>query len=244
MPFMLLSLLIQVTLVVHIIKTGRTMTWVFIVMLFPLVGTLAYIIIELWPEWSQGAQARKFKRQFTHSVNPERELQRANKQLAIAPTIDNTLAVAEQLLEKGEYQAAHKLFNQARQGLYLNDPHILLGLAKAEFAMEDYLQTLATLDSLKQYNPEFKSAEGHMLYARAKQLAGFIDDAIAEYQVLCQYFIGPEAYCRLAELYQQRGQSEQAQALWQTVLTESDAAGKHYQQLYKSWIAQAKRQLQ
>ena len=50
MLFLILSLIIQVGLIVHIVKTGRGMMWVFIVLFFPLVGALAYFIVEILPE--------------------------------------------------------------------------------------------------------------------------------------------------------------------------------------------------
>ena len=50
MPIIVISIIIQLALVVHIMKTGRNTTWVFIVLIFPLIGSLAYCIIELLPE--------------------------------------------------------------------------------------------------------------------------------------------------------------------------------------------------
>ena len=53
MPIFILSILIQLALVVHAIKTGRNSSWVFILLFFPLIGGLAYLIVELLPSMGQ-----------------------------------------------------------------------------------------------------------------------------------------------------------------------------------------------
>ena len=45
--------------------------------------------------------------------------------------------------------------------------YLMLGLARAQFAKGDPVATRATLDDLIRLNPEFKSADGHLLYSEA-----------------------------------------------------------------------------
>lgn len=46
-------IILQVALAVHAIRTGRPFTWVFLIVVFPLVGSLVYLIAELIPEWER-----------------------------------------------------------------------------------------------------------------------------------------------------------------------------------------------
>ena len=50
MPFVGLSLLLQILCAVHVMKTGRPYYWIFIVMFAPMVGMIAYFIVEILPE--------------------------------------------------------------------------------------------------------------------------------------------------------------------------------------------------
>ena len=51
MPFVALMFVINVVFVVHAAKTGRMMPWGYVILLLPGVGALAYILVELVPEW-------------------------------------------------------------------------------------------------------------------------------------------------------------------------------------------------
>ena len=49
MPLFILSILIQVALVIHIVKTGRSTTWIWIVVMLPVAGSIAYFVLEGLP---------------------------------------------------------------------------------------------------------------------------------------------------------------------------------------------------
>ncbi|MBF0452551.1 MAG: PLDc N-terminal domain-containing protein [Candidatus Magnetomorum sp.] len=43
-------LIFQVFFAVHAVKTGRRMTWLFIILLFPVVGSIIYFITAMLPD--------------------------------------------------------------------------------------------------------------------------------------------------------------------------------------------------
>lgn len=47
------TVVLQVALAVHAVRTGRPFIWVFVILLFPLLGSLIYIIAELIPDWER-----------------------------------------------------------------------------------------------------------------------------------------------------------------------------------------------
>ena len=242
MPYFIVSLVIQLALVVHILRTGRNMTWVFIVLFFPLIGTLAYVIVELLPEFTQSRTARGAKRKLTKAINPDRDLQAASQNLARADTVQNAMALAEECLGKERYEEARQLYERCLRGLHADDPHLLLGLARSQFGLGDAAATIATLDLLKEKNPKHKSPEGHLLYAKAQEQQGNTDAAIHEYRALTRYYAGPEPVCRLASILKSQGNSQEARALFEKVVNESKVAGKHYNSIHKEWVALARRE--
>ena len=44
------TIILQVALAVHVARTKRPFIWIFIILFFPLMGSLIYIIAELIPE--------------------------------------------------------------------------------------------------------------------------------------------------------------------------------------------------
>ena len=66
MPVALVVLLLDITLIYHASKTGRLQPWAFIILMIPLVGALAYIVVDtgagmVWQSRSStGAQAHRW----------------------------------------------------------------------------------------------------------------------------------------------------------------------------------------
>lgn len=244
MPIIFLSIIVQLALVVHIIKTGRNMTWVFIVLFFPLIGSLAYFIIELLPELTNTRGAKSAQRSLAKAIDPDKALREASEQYELARTAQNAMTLARQHLERGNFREARELYQRSLSGVHSDDPDLLIGLAQAHFGLAEYAEVLSTLDTLKTTNPGKTSPEGHLLYARALDELGRSDEAIHEYQVLTTYYAGPEPSCRLATLLKSKGRADEARALFEAVLARSKTAGKHYNTLYREWVALARRETQ
>jgi len=47
------TILLQIVLAVHAVRTRRPFIWVFLILIFPLMGSAVYIIAELIPEWER-----------------------------------------------------------------------------------------------------------------------------------------------------------------------------------------------
>ena len=65
-----LSILVQILLVIHIMKTGRNNYWIYLVIFAPLIGSVAYLIIELLPEFFATRTGRKLSRNLDSAINP------------------------------------------------------------------------------------------------------------------------------------------------------------------------------
>jgi hypothetical protein len=243
MPFFILSLIVQVSLVVHVLKTGRNTLWVFVLIFAPLIGTLAYIIVELLPEWTDSRGARAARRNLGRAINPNKGLQVATDRLAVADTAQNAIALAEECMLKQRFTEAKELYSRALKGLYADDPVLLMGLARAHFALGEYAAVIERLTELKAKNPSHTSADGHLLFARAQQELGNKTTAIEEYEALVNYYPGPEPACRLAMMLKGIGEPEKATALFNRVMNESKTAGRHYNTIHKEWVATARREL-
>ena len=76
MPLFILSIIMQVALVLHIVKTGRNTTWIWIVVMLPLAGSIAYLVVELLPDFFGSRAGRNATRSIPKVVNPNRELKK------------------------------------------------------------------------------------------------------------------------------------------------------------------------
>ena len=69
----IISLLIQVLLIVHCIRTGRNTLWIWAIALLPLAGPIAYVLVEIMPALFQSSGTRRavrgVRRALVHSDN-------------------------------------------------------------------------------------------------------------------------------------------------------------------------------
>ena len=166
-PLLLLSFALQIACCVHVVRTGRPLYWVFILLLFSFLAVIIYFIAEILPELRHHPSARRTVRSMRDRIDPDRDRRDAAKLLKAADTPANRRRLAEESLRSGDYAHASELYGQALKGLYATDPDLMLGLAKAQFGLGESAKARATLDALIAANPSFRSVDGHLLYARA-----------------------------------------------------------------------------
>jgi hypothetical protein len=242
MPFVILSLIVQVTFIIHIMKTGRSTIWIWIVLLIPGAGSIAYVMLEIAPELMKTRTTRKATQRVMQIINPNKAINTAVEDYSISDTIDNSLKLAEECMKKGMYEEAKNLYKKSISGIHEDDPEIMFGLARAEFALNSHSETKRILDLLIQKNPDYKNQEAHLLYAKTLEALCEVSKALEEYDVLAGYYSGAEAKYRYALLLRQQGQGDKAKILLGEIINFSKTSGKHYQSLNKKWIDLAKKE--
>jgi hypothetical protein len=242
-PLLLLSFALQIACCVHVVRTGRPLYWVFILLVFSFLAVIIYFIAEILPDLRHNPSARRTVRNVRNRIDPDRDRRDAARLLKASDTPENRKRLAEESLRGGDYAQAAELFENALKGLYATDPDLMLGLAKAQFGLGDAAKARATLDALIAANPGFRSSEGHLLYARAVEDSGDLSAALHEYETVAQGYPGEEARVRYALLLRREGQVTRARDILQEVLDRSDAAPKYYQREQRDWIEAARREL-
>jgi len=243
MPFAFALLLLDVILVVHAAKTGRFSPWAYLILLLPGVGALAYVVVELLPEWLGSVQGQKARKSVINTLDPEKQYRKFADALAIIDTIANRVDLAEECLLLGKFEEARIHFENALSRPMGDEPHYALGKAKAEFGLRRPQDAVATLDGLRERWPDFQSADGHLLYARALEESGREAAALDEYRILVDYYPGAEARVRFGLLLQRTGRDDEAKRLFADVLTQMRRAPKYVRKTQAEWIATAERAL-
>jgi hypothetical protein len=244
MAFLILSIAIQVLLIVHVIKTGRNTIWIWVLALLSLPGAIAYIAVELLPDLFRSRTAQRTARGFKKALDPQGDLRRYENEVRVAGgNVASRQRYAEELTRQEKYDDAIVQYREALTGLYEHDPNLLLGVARAQFGKGDASAARSTLDDLIRLNPQFKSPEGHLLYARALEAEGNAQKALEEYRVLAPSYPGAEAAVRYAQLLQEQGRREESRKVARELLEQARIAPGHYRRAQKSWLDAAERLL-
>ena len=241
-PAFIVVLVVQVLLIVHCIRTGRNSLWIWVLALLSLPGAIAYIAVEVIPDLWRSRATRSALRGVRRALDPEQQLRAHAAAAQRTGDVASRQRYAEELLRQGQGARAAEVYTQALSGLYAHDPNLMLGLAQAQFATGNAAAARATLDELIAHNPEFKSPEGHLLYARALEGEGKLDQALEEYAAVAAYYAGAEAQLRYAQLQLRLGQRTQARETLGALLEHARAAPPHYQRAQQQWLAAARRE--
>jgi hypothetical protein len=244
MPYLTLSLIVQAILIIHVLKTGRPFFWVFLLVFLPGIGPLIYVVMEILPSLTGGLAARRAARRVGKLVDPGRSLRQHQLDYERSRNVDTATRLANELVREGRPDEAIKVCEEARGGVFADDPTLLLTLASAQFAKRAFGEAVATLDALRAKNPQFRSADGHLLYARALEEEGQTAKAIEEYAALARYYPGAEARVRLAQLHERTGDTETARRLFRQIVDDARLAPKHFQRAQREWIDLAKKALE
>jgi hypothetical protein len=241
--WLIASIVVQVLLIVHVIRTGRNSLWIWAIALLPLAGPIAYLLVEVLPGLQHSRAARRATTAMRDTLDPDRNLRQYADEVRISGNVDSRRRLAEELLNKRQFHEAIETYRSALTGLYEHEPQLLLGLARAQFAKQDFAAARATLDRLIAHNPDFKSPDGHLLYARALEGEGNLEKAATEYRVLSDYYPGAEARVRYGQLLKRQGQRDEARRVLQELLDGAQLAPEHYRRVQREWLELARREL-
>lgn len=243
MPVALVVLLLDITLIYHASRTGRLQPWAFIILMVPLIGGLAYIAVELIPEWFASPGARQARQRVATRLDPEKRYRELSDQLAGTDTIANRAALAEECANIGRFGEAEQHYAHIMTLPMGHDPAYALRKAQAQFTARRAADALATLDDLQKQWPNFNSSDAHLLYARALEEVGRFDEALEEYHALADYFPGAEARVRYGLLLEKLGRAAEARMVFNELLITMRRAPKYLRKTQAEWLSIAERQL-
>lgn len=240
MPAITIALLAaQITFAVHAIKRGHDWGWVFIIIVFPLVGCLIYFFAVMLPELRGGRAAFALG----GALDPNRDLRFHSRALSVADTVENRINLASALRARGRPAEAIPLYRDSMTGPHKDDPRLLLDLASACIEADEFKTAKETLERLADVNPNHKPEERQFLLAQALEALGEMAPALAAYSEAIKRWVGPAAKCRYALLLKRSGEFEKARNIFQEVITTAQISPRHFTRIHKDWINLARREI-
>jgi len=243
MHIFVLSILIQVAFVLHIVKTGRNTTWIWIVIMLPLAGSVVYLLVEVLPDLLGSRTGRRASSNLRKIINPNKDINNASYNYSVTDTVENSMKLADECMNKNMFHEAKELYGKCLKGVHEYDPDIMYGLAAAEFSLNNFSEVKSILDKIIEKNPDYKNANAHLLYAKCLHQMIETDLDLKENKAIDVYFTGPEATFRYAMLLKSKGEHSKVKELLEKIIHSAKISGKHHNSLYKEWIKKAKSEI-
>lgn len=200
---------IQVALVVHLVKTGRNTLWLAALIFLPVVGSIAYVIVEILPGLVSNRHVRTAQAKAIAALDPERELRAARDALDLADTVANKVRLGDAYAELKRWSEAEGAYRDARKGAP-GDAAIERKIARAVFEQGHAAEALALIDALDPPSGQSERDRLSLLRARMLEHLGRTQEALDLYADIVTRLPGEEARCRYAALLLAQGWENKA----------------------------------
>ncbi len=238
-----LSFLVQASLAVHAYRTGRE-RWMYLIILFPVIGSLIYVLVEVLPELRYSPTGRRAESRIAGMIAPSDNMTKLRERLALLDSVENRKLLARECVNVGEYQEAIELYTSCLKGIYKDDPQLMLELANANYLDQRYSDARNTFVRLREIHPDFRHAEGHLLFGRTLEIMGEDANALREYGEVAKYYPGEEASCRYALLLKKTGCRQEANEVFNKIILRSRMRGRNSRSRDRQWIRTARENME
>lgn len=238
LSFGVLVPLIQVACAIHAYKSGKERWWLWIILMFPLVGCGAYLLIEVLPTVRRTGQLLLWLESIPWFRG--RELDRLEDDLEDAPTTGNRLRLADACVRHGRLDRAAELYRDCLKGPHEHDVHTMRSLAEVLNDQEDWKSLLNLTVDLRPLLPDREINDAIRWEAIALDGLGRHGEAEERYLHLMDSWPGEEIRCRLASMLARQSRYAEARKHFETVQRHIRRGGGFYRSQNKAWEKSSK----
>lgn len=193
-----LDILIAIFFAVHVVRTGRQLYWLFILFIFPGLGSLVYFLAIYLPDSRLERSLGKAAGAVRRSLDPGKALREAQHAFDLTPTAHNQTQLARAMLDAGMYAKAVEQFEACLRGPFAGDPEIRFAAAEARLANSQPEAGVSALLELRRTHPGFREEQVLALLARCYAAAGMHTEAGAMFAEAVERFAGIETRAEYA----------------------------------------------
>lgn len=189
MGYVLLALpyILQLFCIVHVLKAHRDSYWIWIIIMLPFVGGIAYLIVEILPSLVSRRSVYRLRENIANALVPGKKLEQIRQKALYTPTHGNMVEYADALLQNGEYAKALDILQEQAQGIFSEDAGLIHKKAHAHYGLRQYDEAMETVLRLRDKTSSSFSASGDIaLYLRILEKLNDVDSVKNEYEAYIQ----------------------------------------------------------
>lgn len=228
-----MGFLFQLFAIVHCIKAGRDRFWIWILIIGGMLGVLAYLIVEVLPDWEN------VKRSFKGPARRKR-IAMLRAMIRDNPSAGNYEELGELLVQQQRWAEAREAFDHALASRTdMLDPFYWRGVAAYE--MGDYPAAVKDFEYVVRIDPKYAYSRARSLLARSLAQSGRTEEAMQTFDRLVESSTAPESLVTAAVFYAANGRTAEARELIDTVLSRRMTMPAYQKRRDRAWFRAAKR---
>ncbi len=237
----LLELAAKVACIVHVLRSGRNISWILLILFFPIGGPIIYFVMEIWPDLRHGRGGIGLNVRLPK--NPEKEIKRLTEELEFTNTVQKRVQLAHAYAAAGRHPEAIETVSACLRGVFKDDAVLTFELAKLHAGAGQHQAALDDLTALDRLKSKHARYERQLLAARSLEPLGRTAEARQGYEQALLLSVGEEARCSYAQFLARQGETEAARKLFEETARNAKHGGGPFRRLNREWIKQAKTQL-
>jgi hypothetical protein len=226
------NFLLQGVAIVHFIRRRPDTYWLYIILIGGSLGALAYIFVEVLPDF--GLLRSSFK------VFPRRRRIRELEAIILDnPAAGNYEELADLYLEEGKFSRAHECYDRAISSRTDSpDPFYRRGLTEIELG--NFPAAVADLERVVAKDPKYDFYRAAGLLAHSYAKTGELERANALFQKTVQISTLSETYLNYADFLAAQGRNAEAREWTQRVLAKKPTLPSYLKRRERPWFRRAK----
>ena len=226
---------LQLALIIHVYKTGRPFWWIYVLFIAPAIGGIAYLLIELLPDWRVSRGTMWKPRAL--------RIRKLREDLEETDIVKTRLALADELLAAGETAEALKTADAALAGIFKDDPHTLASVARIRIEAGKPREALEALSRINTKNDKMLDLDVTVMRGRALFATGKHREAQELMESVQMRYSGEEPRYFLALSLKATGKKDEARQLLEDIVKKFRRAGRGWRRSERHWFRLATAEL-
>jgi hypothetical protein len=229
------SVVLAVLMGIHAVRTGRERFWLFILLAFPLLGSVIYAVVNVLPDLVGHGTVRRIGADAVKTLNPEKDYREAQKLVEDTPTVANQLRLANAAYDLRRFEEAERLYAEAANGIHADDATLLLGRAKALIELDRPAEALPILERLGELGEAGRTPQAALAMGRAYHMLGRHSEADTAYEWAAGRLPGLEGMARYVVFLVENGRRAEAQDAMLEIEKRAKRTTAHFRREAKGW---------
>ncbi|WP_242134635.1 hypothetical protein [Aestuariivivens marinum] len=231
-----LIIVLQAFCLYHFYKHRSNYYWVFLILFFPLIGCIIYIILKVYNR----SDAEKITNEITHIINPTKKIVDLEKRLQFSESYQNRVNLADAYLEIKDYNNALPHYLEALEDSTQNGFYVVSKLIETYFWAEVYDKVMDYGERIKD-QAEFKKSRTQFIYGLALEKLDDLDTAENHLRQIDIRYSFYEERLVLAKFLISRNKVSDAKEILEEIQKESQHMTKFNKRQYKSTIMEVEK---